>query len=454
MRTAFIYDPLVLLKAFVVGIVAAIVLRHRPGVRGVATPPAIAMRAQGFEQPHSAPGAPHRTRRRRAAARRISASRSRRRIDDIPVFGYAAGLLIIFGGSLFAPLAIAGARGGRDRGCSRTARPPAKLAAANLGVVAGAQQRRRRVADDRDRDDGQRRDSRSARSARPSLRGPTIRSMPISSCGRSASPTHPTMRVLARRRAHDRARAGRRSGRHVSRSVDSVSRSHYDARRDRLRRRSSERNKLRFIGVADTARAGAHACRTRRSCLISEPFATKFQLDRGDSIHRRHAGGADHIHGRRRVQRLLVPMPASCIMDRAHVRAALSRSIGQLDRRVRASRAPIYRRLRSAIVRAVLPLRIDAETTRELRELVIEIFDRTFAITYALYIISITIAVLGVVSHALRARARTAARDRPPALSRATNARCSAHGVCRSGVYRAARGARRRRSSACCLRCC
>jgi putative ABC transport system permease protein len=49
-------------------------------------------------------------------------------------------------------------------------------------------------------------------------------------------------------------------------------------------------------------------------------------------------------------------------------------------------------------VRSVLPLRIDSETTRELRTLVIQIFDRTFAITYALYVISITIAVLGVVS--------------------------------------------------------
>jgi putative ABC transport system permease protein len=45
-----------------------------------------------------------------------------------------------------------------------------------------------------------------------------------------------------------------------------------------------------------------------------------------------------------------------------------------------------------------LPERIDIQTTRELRALVIAIFNRTFAITYALYIISITIAVLGVVS--------------------------------------------------------
>jgi putative ABC transport system permease protein len=54
--------------------------------------------------------------------------------------------------------------------------------------------------------------------------------------------------------------------------------------------------------------------------------------------------------------------------------------------------------LRTSVIRSVLPLRIDVQTTRELRALVISIFNRTFAITYALYIISIAIAVLGVVS--------------------------------------------------------
>ena len=55
-------------------------------------------------------------------------------------------------------------------------------------------------------------------------------------------------------------------------------------------------------------------------------------------------------------------------------------------------------RLRSAVVRAAAPLKVDVETNRELRALVVEVFDRTFAITYALDVIAITIAVLGVVS--------------------------------------------------------
>ena len=50
------------------------------------------------------------------------------------------------------------------------------------------------------------------------------------------------------------------------------------------------------------------------------------------------------------------------------------------------------------MIRSVLPLRIDIETNRELRALVVQIFNRTFAITYALYLVSIAIALLGVVS--------------------------------------------------------
>jgi len=54
--------------------------------------------------------------------------------------------------------------------------------------------------------------------------------------------------------------------------------------------------------------------------------------------------------------------------------------------------------LRTAIVRKLEPLRIDINTNREIRAYAIAIFDRTFAITNALYGISLTIAILGVVS--------------------------------------------------------
>ena len=54
-----IYDPLVLLKALLIGIVAAIVAALVPALEAAATPPAIAMRAHGFERrlPQFAPRA-------------------------------------------------------------------------------------------------------------------------------------------------------------------------------------------------------------------------------------------------------------------------------------------------------------------------------------------------------------------------------------------------------------
>jgi putative ABC transport system permease protein len=54
--------------------------------------------------------------------------------------------------------------------------------------------------------------------------------------------------------------------------------------------------------------------------------------------------------------------------------------------------------LRTRIVRALAPARIDVTTNAELRKLVLEIFDRTFAITYALFVVSIVIAVMAVLT--------------------------------------------------------
>ena len=54
--------------------------------------------------------------------------------------------------------------------------------------------------------------------------------------------------------------------------------------------------------------------------------------------------------------------------------------------------------LRARIIRQAAPLAVNVATNAELRSRVITVFNRTFAITYALYIISIAVAVLGVVS--------------------------------------------------------
>jgi len=54
--------------------------------------------------------------------------------------------------------------------------------------------------------------------------------------------------------------------------------------------------------------------------------------------------------------------------------------------------------LRTRVIRSVSPLRLDVETTAELRSLIVSIFNRTFELTQALNVIAITIAVMGVVS--------------------------------------------------------
>ena len=54
--------------------------------------------------------------------------------------------------------------------------------------------------------------------------------------------------------------------------------------------------------------------------------------------------------------------------------------------------------LRTRVIRSLSPLRLDVETTGELRSLIVSIFNRTFELTEALNVIAITIAVMGVVS--------------------------------------------------------
>ncbi len=89
--------------------------------------------------------------------------------------------------------------------------------------------------------------------------------------------------------------------------------------------------------------------------------------------------------------------------------------------------------LRSRVVRAMLPLRVDVETTREVRELVIAIFDRTFAITSALRVIAVAIAVSA--SSALFALVlERAPRDRRAALPGLSTGGVRSMVLCEAGL--------------------
>jgi putative ABC transport system permease protein len=155
------------------------------------------------------------------------------------------------------------------------------------------------------------------------------------------------------------------------------------------------RGRLRLIGVGDPA-----ALRRRiagaTEVLVSEPFATKFGVGVGDRIVLATPSGARAF----RVAGSYNDYSSDAgvvLMDlRTYRRLFRDASINSMA--VYAANGVDLARLRTDLVRAVAPLRIDVETNRELRALVVEIFDRTFAITYALDVIAIAVAVLGVVS--------------------------------------------------------
>ena len=387
-----LYDPVVLLKAFLIGVAAAIVAALVPALEAAGTPPAIAMRAQGYERrlPQLAP---------RAALFGLGllfigyACTFVPAVGDVPVFGYAAGLLFIFAGSLFAPLAIAGlSRLARVVLASRSA--AGEIAAANLGS------------------------------------SPVRNSVAVASLMIAIAMTVAVAILIGSFRttviawANDTLKADifvRPMGLGDASSeatfspdvATTISRLPGVASVDVIRELSipfrgrlttiaatdlapfSQRSKVRFIGRVDQD-ALARTLPGSTNVLISEPFATKFSLDTGDRFALDTPAGMTTLR------------VAAVYNDYSSDAGVVLMDLTTFRRLYRDSfinSVAVYARpgadlvaLRDRIVRSVLPLRVDTETTRELRTLVITIFDRTFAITYALYVISITIAVLGVVS--------------------------------------------------------
>ncbi len=386
-----VYDPVLFVKAFVLGVVASLVAAAIPALDAASTPPAIAMRAQGFERrrPRLAPRAALAGLVLLALAWACSLLPA---LDGVPVFGYAAGLLIIFGGSLCAPLAVdLLARAGAGLSARR---PAIGLAAANL---AGAPLRTAvavaalmiaigmmvaiavLVA--------------SFRTTVVAWAGETLRAdLFVRPLGLGDAAGDPGFSPQVARRI-----AG-------VRGVDEVDTFHaiQVPFRGRLTNVGAtnlsilaRRRHLRILGPYDPA-ALARALTAGGEVLVSEPFATKFGVAPGASIALPTATGVAAL----RVAAVYNDYSSDAgfvLMDvRAFRRLYRDDAVDSIA--VYAAPGADLPRLRTAIVRAVAPLRIDVETNRELRALVVEIFDRTFAITYALDVVAIAIAVLGVVS--------------------------------------------------------
>jgi putative ABC transport system permease protein len=387
-----IYDPLVLAKAFAVGLVLSTLSALFPALEAASTAPAITMRAQGFETRRARPGAGLAL----CGAGLLALAYVLTfppPFDGIPVAGYLSGLAIIFGGSLCVPLAIAGTAALAKRATANVS-AAGSIAAGNLGgsirrnsvavaslmvaiammvsvailigsfrttVVAWADETLK--ADLFVRPLGLQDASYDARFS--PVVAERIRHVPgvaaVDTFRAISIPYHGTLTTLA--------------------AADF--------------RTVADRNKLRFLGHVDT-RELAHTLPNTDRVAISEPFATRFGTNVGDDVDVDTPSGLVHFH--------VVAIYNDYSSDGGIILAD-SRTFARLFHDPSVNSLAIYAEpgvdlhdLRSRVIRSVLPLRIDVQTTRELRALVIEIFNRTFAITYALYIISITIAVLGVVS--------------------------------------------------------
>lgn len=387
-----VYDPLVLAKAVALGVAASILAAIVPAIDAAATPPAIAMRASGYE----------RRRRSLGAACALAggalfalggACTLAPPVDDIPLFGYAAGLLFIFGGSLCAPgcvelLSRLGIRAFRGRWAA------GELAAANLGAA------------------------------------PIRTSVAVASLMIAIAMTVAVAILIGSFRTTITAWADETLRADLFVRPQGLADASFDARFSpdvaaRIRRVPGVaavdtfrglsiplRGRITTLGATDITAfakrnglqilAGSDAATLARTLpgtngtVVSEPFATKFGVGPGDTF------AVDTPSGTALLRVAAVYNDYSSDAGLAIVDVATYRRLFRDDSvnsiAIFAKPGSDLARVRGDVVRALAPLRVDMETTRELRGLVLTIFDRTFAITYALYVISITIAVLGVVS--------------------------------------------------------
>lgn len=386
------YDPLVLLKAFLVGTVLATASALFPALEAAATLPAITMRAQGFETRRRRPGVGLAL----AGALLLACAYALTFLpayDGIPLAGYAAGLLIIFGGSLCVPLAIAGVAA-TARAFALHLSPAGLLGATNLGASI-------------------RRNSVAVASLMVAIAMMVSVAILIGSFRTTvvawADETLKAdlfVRPLGLQDASYDAR--------FSPAVaDKIRRVPGVAAVDTFRAISipykgtlttlaaadfttiADRNKLRFLGHVDT-RALAHTLPNTTNVVVSEPFSTRFGTHVGDTVDIDTPAGLTHFHVAALYNDYSSEAGMMIVDTRTFARLFHDTSVNSLA--IYAQPGTDLPTLRTRVIRSVLPQRIDVQTTRELRALVISIFNRTFAITYALYIISITIAVLGVVS--------------------------------------------------------
>ena len=295
------YAPLVLVKAFVLGVALATLSALAPALEAAATLPAITMRAAGYEGRTKRPGVGLALAGFLAFALAGFASRLPA-VDSMPLFGYASGLSIVAGASLCMPVAVIGVAA-LARRLAMHLSPPARLAAANLGAAP----RRAAV----------------AVAALMVAIGMMVSVAILISSFRSTviAWADETLRAdlfvrpLGLQDASTDSRFSPRVESEIAAlpgiaAVDTFRAITIPFRGSLTTLAATDlasvaaRRKLRFLGNVDVANIARTLPNSNR-VLISEPFASRFGVQPGETLHNRHAKWPSRFRGGRRLQRLL-----------------------------------------------------------------------------------------------------------------------------------------------------
>jgi len=155
------------------------------------------------------------------------------------------------------------------------------------------------------------------------------------------------------------------------------------------------RNKVSFVSRVNLATL-AHTLPGSHDVLASEPFVLRYGLQDGDSFAIETPSGTKKLRIAATYNDYSSDAGAFIMDHRTFAKLYHDNTVDSIA--VYIKPGADLPTVRARILRSVAPARIDIESNRELRTIVLSIFDRTFAITNALYVVSIVIAILGVVS--------------------------------------------------------
>lgn len=386
------FTPLALAKAFGLGVAAALLSALWPAREAAAVAPAIGMRSAGFERRIA--GSAARTLAAGVALLCVAYAVSRApAIDDVPVFGFLSGVLIIAGTSLCVPACISAAIalanaivGSRAPVATlalsqmRAARTRFAVAIASLAVAVGMMTSIAILV-------GSFRETIVAWTDQ-TLRADLFLKPPgVVDASFNGGFTPSFVRRIANVpnvAAVDTFRGF---------AIPFQGRITYVGAADF--RSFLQRNKVQFTSPVDVGTV-ARTFSNSNEVIVSEPFVTRFNL---------HPGDAFTISTPQGPLRLRVAATYNDYSSDAGTFIMDAGTYRRMYHDATVDSIAVYVRtgtsipaVRSGIIRAIAPARVDIESSRELRGLVLQIFDRTFAITSALYVVSIVIAILGVVS--------------------------------------------------------